>query len=142
MKIKDNGSKKLVLVNWINTALAILLLAVILFGPFRKPIDTETTVFGFLFGATILLSAYLNLKIENAKLKGKTLADERSKLIGYKSGLFAYLLLIAVLMVSGVVNSAFNLGLEYTLTVNVIMVASLFFWIIIGRYIDKKGDEI
>lgn len=111
-----------------------------MFGPFRTPLDTETTIYGFLFGATILLSAYLNLKIENAKLKGKTLADERSKLIGYKSGLFAFLLLIAVLMVSGLANIILNLRLEYTGTVYVISVASMFSWIIIGRYLDKKGD--
>lgn len=140
MKINDKGSKNLVLMSKINIALCILLLATVLFGPFRKTLDTETTITGFLIGTTILLSAYLNLRIENAKLIGKTLADERSKLIGYKSGLFAYLLLIAVLIVSGLVNSAFNLGLEYTFTVNVIMVSSVFSWLIIGYYLDKKGE--
>ncbi|MCZ7400567.1 MAG: hypothetical protein O8C62_13020 [Candidatus Methanoperedens sp.] len=50
------------------------------------------------------------------------------------------LLLIAVLIVSGLANIIFNLRLEYTSTVDVISVASMFSFIIIGRYLDKKGD--
>jgi Predicted membrane protein (DUF2178) len=93
-----------------------------------------------IFGLTLLISTYFNIKRFKAESEGITIADERSMRVGEKGGMFAFLLLIAALMVSGVVNSAFNLGLEYTSTVYVISVAGMFSFIIIGYYLDKKGD--
>jgi len=140
MKINDKENKKLLLANKIIMALSILLLAIALFGLFRKPQYTGTTASSFFLGLTLMLSAYLNQKRITAELEGKTISDERSLRVGERSGLAAYLLIIAALLVSSLINSFFNLGLEYTFTVNVIVVASVISWIIIGHCINKNGE--
>jgi len=134
MKINDKENKKMLLVNKINMALGILLLAIAL-GLFRKPFYLTS----FMLGSYILVTAYLNSKRITAELEGKTIADERSRRAFERAGFFTFFLLIAVLMISGVANSAFELGLEYTMTVNVILFACVFSWMFIGYYLDKKG---
>jgi len=127
----------------INLALSVFLLA---FASFRflqkiyegKPYN-ETLIFVIL-GLSLLIGAYFNIKRFKAESEGNTIADERSRRVGEKAGMFAFLLLIAVLIVSGLANSILNLRLEYTSTVYVISVAGMFSLIIIGRYLDKKGD--
>ena len=93
-----------------------------------------------MLGSFILVTAYLNRKRITAELEGKTIADERSRRAFERAGFFTFFVLIAVLMISGVANSAFELGLEYTMTVNVIWFVCVFSWIIIGYYLDKKGE--
>ena len=141
MKINDKENKKLLLANKIVLAISIGLLAITLFGLFRKPQYTGTTISSLFLGLTLMFSAYLNQKRITAELEGRTIADERSLRVGERSGFAAYMLLIAALLVSGLINSFFNLGLEYTFTVNVIMVASAISWIIIGHCLNKK-DEV
>ncbi len=131
MKINDKENKKMLLVNKINMALGILLLAITLLGQFYLT--------SFMLGSYILVTAYLNRKRITAELEGKTIADERSRRALERAGFFTFFLLIAVLMISGVANSAFELGLEYTMTVNVILFACVFSWMFIGYYFDKKG---
>jgi len=140
MKVNDEENKKLLLANKIIMALSMLLLAIALLGLFGKPQYTGTTISSFFVGSSLLVFAYLNQKRITAELEGKTIADERSRRVGEKSGLVAYLLLVAALLVSGLINSIFNLGLEYTFTVNAIIIASVLSWLIIGLYIDKKGE--
>jgi hypothetical protein len=140
MKINDKENKKLLLWNKINIALGILLVATTLFGLFRKPFYLETTITTFMLGSYVLVSAYFNRKRIKAQLEGKTIADERSKRAYERAGFLAFFLLIASLMVSGLANSFFSLGLEYSLTVNVILFAGVFSWIIIGYYLDAKGE--
>jgi len=77
MKINDKDNKKMLLVNKINMALGILLLAIALLGLFRKPFFL--TITSFMLGSYVLLSAYLNRKKITAELEGKTIADERSR---------------------------------------------------------------
>ncbi|VVB88327.1 Uncharacterised protein [uncultured archaeon] len=141
MKLKDN--KKMLLMSKINLALSLFLLAFASFWVLQniyegKPYYEQLPF--VLLGLTLLITAYMNIKRFKAESEGKTIADERSRRVGEKSGLFAYLLLLGSLMVSGLANSILNLRLEYTSTVYVILVASLFSWIIIGHYLDKKGD--
>ncbi len=93
-----------------------------------------------MLGSYVLVSAYLNRKRITAELEGRTTADERSRRVVERAGFYTFFLLIAILLVSGLANSFFNLGLEYTLTINVILFACIFSWIIIGYYLDKKGD--
>ncbi|MCX9083207.1 MAG: hypothetical protein OIN87_00210 [Candidatus Methanoperedens sp.] len=93
-----------------------------------------------MLGSYVLVSAYLNRKRIRAELDGKTISDERSRRSFERAGFIAFFLLTASLMISGLANSFFNLGLEYTLTVNVILFAGVFSWIIIGYYLDKKGE--
>jgi len=140
MKINDKENKKMLLVNKINWALGILLLAITLLGLFRKPFCLETTITSVMLGSFISVSAYLNRKRITADLEGKIIADERSRRAFERAGFFTFFLLIASLMVSGIANSFFNLGLEYSLTVNVILFACVFSWILIGYYLDKKGE--
>jgi uncharacterized membrane protein len=140
MKTSFKENKKLLLWNKINMALGILLLGSALFGLFRKPFYLKTTIIFIILGSTILLSAYLNRKRIMAELEGKTIADERSRRVGERAGFYTFFLLIASLLVSGLANTIFSLGLEYTLTVNVILFGSVFTWIIIGYYLDKKGE--
>jgi len=139
MKINDKENKKLLLANKIVMALSIGLLAITVFGLVRKPLYTGTTISSLYLGLALMLSAYLNQKRIAAELEGKTTADERSLRVGEKSGFAAYMVLIAALLVSGLINSIFNLELEYTFTVNVIAFASVISWIIIGHHINKKG---
>lgn len=127
----------------INLALSIFLLASAIFWVIQniyegKPYQ-EPLIF-VIFGLSLLIGAYFNIKRFKAESEGITRADERSMRIGEKAGSFAFLLLIAVLIVSGLANSILNLRLEYTSTVYVISVASMFSLIIIGHYLDKKGD--
>lgn len=141
--MKLNENKKMLWMSKINLAISVFLLALASFWFLQniyegKP-HYETLIF-VIIGLSFLIGAYFNIKRFKAELEGITLADERSKRVGEKAGMYAFLLLIAGLMVSGVVNSAFNLGLEYTITVYVISFASLFSWIFIGHYIGKKGD--
>lgn len=141
MKIEEN--KKMLLMSKISLALSIFMLASASFWFLQNIFEGKPYYESLIFviiGLSFLMGAYLNIKRFKAESEGITIADERSKRVGEKAGMFAFLLLIAALMVSGVVNSAFNLGLEYTITVYVISFASIFSWIIIGRYIDKKGD--
>lgn len=143
MNLKEN--KKMLLMSKINLALSVFLL---LFGSFviiqniyeGKPYYERGAIVGFLLGLTLLATSFMNIKRFKAESEGKTIADERSRRVGEKSGSFAFLLLIACLMVSGLANSIFNLRLEYTSTVSAISVACVFSWIIIGYYLDKKGE--
>lgn len=138
--MKLNENKKMLLVNKINWALGILLLTIALLGLFRKPFYLETTITSFMLGSFISVSAYLNRKRIMAELEGKIISDERSRHAFERAGFFAFFLLIASLMVSGLANSFFNLGLEYSLTVNVILFVCIFSWVIFGYYLDKKGE--
>ena len=138
MKINDKENKKMLLVNKINMALGILLLAIALLGLFRKPFFL--TITSFMLGSFILVTAYFNRKRITAELEGKTIADERSRRAFERAGFIAFLLLIALLMISGLANNVFELGLEYSMTVNVILFTCVFSWIIIGYYIDQKGE--
>ncbi|MCZ7403061.1 MAG: DUF2178 domain-containing protein [Candidatus Methanoperedens sp.] len=136
-------SKTNLLMSKISLALSVFMLALASFWFLQNIYEEkpyyENLIF-IIFGLTLLIGAYFNIKRFKAESEGITIADERSMRVGEKAGMFAFLLLIAALMVSGVVNSAFNLGLEYTSTVYMISVASLFSWIIIAYHIDKKGD--
>lgn len=141
--MKLNENKKMLLMSKINLALSVFLLALASFWFLQKiyegkPYD-ETLIFVIL-GLSLLIGAYFNIKRFKAESEGNAIADERSKRVHEKAGMFAFLLLIAVLIVSGLANIIFNLRLEYTITVYVISVASIFSLIIIGHYIDKKGD--
>lgn len=100
----------------------------------------ETTITSFMLGSYVLLNAYFRRKKITAELEGQIIADERSKRAFEKAGFFSFFLLIAVLMISGLANSAFKLELEYTMTINVILFACVFSWMFIGNYLDKKGD--
>ena len=141
MKLKDN--KKMLLMSKITLALSVFLLAFASFRVFQNIYEGkpyyEPLPF-VLLGLTLLISSYMNIKRFKAESEGNTIADERSRRVGEKSGLFAFLLLLGSLIVSGLANSILNLRLEYTSTVYVILVASLSSWIIIGNYLDKKGD--
>lgn len=141
MKLKEN--KKLLLMSKINLALSVFLLAFASFWFLQNIYEGkpyyETLIF-IIFGLTLLIGAYFNIKRFKAESEGIVKADERSLKVGEKAGSFTFLLLIAVLIVSGLANIIFNLRLEYTTTVYVISVASMFSFIIIGRYLDKKGD--
>lgn len=141
MKFKE--TKNMLLMSKINLALSIFLLAFASFWilqniyegkPYYEPLPFV------LLGLTLLISSYMNIKRFKAESEGNTIADERSRRVGEKAGLFTYLLLLGSLIVSGLANIILNLRLEYTSTVYVILVASLFSWIIIGNYLDKKGD--
>lgn len=140
MKLKDN--KKMLWISKITLALSVFLLVFASFRvlqniyegkPYYEPLPFV------LLSLTLLISSYMNIKRFKAESEGNTIADERSRRVGERSGLFAYLLLLGCLIVSGLANSILNLRLEYTSTVYVILVASLFSWIIIGNYLDKKG---
>lgn len=141
MKLK--GNKKMLRMSKINLALSVFLLTIASFRILQNIYEGkpyyESLPF-VLLGLTLLISSYMNIKRFKAESEGKTIAYERSRRVGEKSGSFAFLLLIAVLIVSGLANSILNLRLEYTSTVYVISVASMFSLIIIGHYIDKKGD--
>jgi len=141
MKLNDN--KKMLLMSKVNLALSVFLLAFASFWSLQNIYEGkpyyETLIF-IIFGLTLLISAYFNTKRFKAESEGITIADERSIRVGEKAGSFTFLLLIAVLIVSGLANSILNLRLEYTITVYVISVASMFSLIIIGHYIDKKGE--
>ncbi len=141
MKIKEN---KMLLISKIDLALSAFLLALASFWILQniyegKPDYWESTPF-VLLGLLLLTSAYMNIKRFKAESEGKTIADERSKRVVEKAGFFAFFLLLAGLIVSGLANSIFNLGLEYTSTVNVILVACVFSWIILTYYLDRKGE--
>ncbi len=133
----------MLLMSKINLALSIFMLAFASFWVLQniyegKPYYGQLPF--VLLGLILLISAYMNIKRFKAESEGKTIADERSRRVGEKAGLFAYLLLLGSLMVSGLANSILNLRLEYTSTVYVILFVSLFSWIIIGHYLDKKGE--
>lgn len=140
MKTSARDNKKLLLRNKINIALGILLLAITLLGMFKKPFYPGTTIASFILGSYVLSSAYLSRKRITAELEGQTISDERSRRAIEKSGFLAFFLLITVLMISGLANSILNLGLDYTMTVNVILFACVFSWMIIAYYLDKKGE--
>ncbi|MCZ7382913.1 MAG: DUF2178 domain-containing protein [Candidatus Methanoperedens sp.] len=141
--MKLNENKKMLLMSKINLTLSVFLLALASFWFLQNIYEGkpyyETLIF-VIFGLTLLITSYFNIKRFKAESEGKTIADERSLRVGEKAGSFTFLLLIAVLIVSGLANSILNLRLEYTSTVYVISVTSMFSWIIIGHYIDKKGD--
>ena len=136
--VKDN--KKMLLWNKINIVLGLILLAITILGLFRKPFYLETAITSFMLGSYVLVSAYLRRKKITAELKGETIADERSRRSFEKAGFLAFFLLISVLMISGLANSILNLRLEYSMTVNVILFACVFSWMIISYYLDKKGE--
>lgn len=141
--MKLNENKKLLLMSKINLATSVFMLAWASFWFLQNIYEGkpyyEPLIF-FVFGLSLLIGAYFNIKRFKAESEGIVRADERSLRVGEKAGSFTFLLLIAVLIVSGLANIIFNLRLEYTSTVDVISVASMFSFIIIGRYLDKKGD--
>ncbi len=143
MKINDN--KKMLLAYKILLAISAVLLLLSSFSMFQDIQEgrlnyEKGTLVWFLIELNILAFAYLNIKRINAESEGKTIGDERSRRTVEKAGFYAFFLLLAALMVSGLANSIFNLGLEYTSTVNVIWVACVFLWIIVYYYLDKKGE--
>ncbi|MFZ3058692.1 MAG: DUF2178 domain-containing protein [Candidatus Methanoperedens sp.] len=141
--MKLNENKKLLLMSKISLALSVFLLAFASFWFLQNIYEGkpyyETLIF-VIFGLSLLITSFFNIKRFKAESEGIVRADERSLKVGEKAGSFTFLLLIAVLIVSGLANIIFNLKLEYTSTVYVISVASMFSFIIIGRYLDKKGD--
>jgi uncharacterized membrane protein len=141
--MKLNENKKMLLMSKISLAESVFMLAFASFWFLQNIYEGkpyyEPLIF-FIFGLTLLIGANLIIKRFKAESEGIIRADERSLRVGEKAGSFTFLLLIAVLIVSGLANIIFNLRLEYTSTVYVISVASLFSFIIIGRYLDKKGD--
>ena len=147
MKIDGRAYKKLTLWAKMNIALSILLLALSFYGMLKNihegnPFYAGSVIFSFLIGSLYLTISYLKYVLYAAKSEGKIIGDERSKRAVEKAGLFAFLLLIAILMVTGVINSAFDLGLEYTLTVNVIYFACIFAWILLTYYLDRKEEAL
>ncbi len=143
MKLKE--SKRMLLVSKVNLALSIFLLVFASFVAIQnisegKPYYARNAFFGIILGLTLLICSYTNIKRFKAESEGKIITDERSRRVGEKAGLFAFLLLLGSIMVSAMANSILNLRLEYTSTVYVILISSLFSWIIIGYYLDKKGE--
>ena len=137
MKLKNH--KKMLWISKINVVLSVTLLTLAFFWTLKgKPFYGQLP--SFLLGFTLLATAYLNIRRFKAESEGKTIADERSRRAVEKAGLFAFLLLLAGLMVSGVINSAFKLGMEYTSTIFLISFACLFAWMGITFYLDKKGE--
>lgn len=147
MKINDKENKKLLLGYKINLALSVIVLVLASFWVLQniyegRPYYAGNSLIWVLLGLILLVSACMNIKRTKAELEGKIIADERSRRAAERAGFFAFFLLIACLIVSGLINSIFNLNLEYTLTVNVIMVAVVFAWIILARYLDRKGAAL
>lgn len=145
MKLNDN--KKLLLGYKINLALSVVLLVLASFWVLKniyegRPYYAGNSFVWVLLGLILLTSAYMNINRIKAESEGKIIAEERSRRAAERAGFFAFFLLIAFLMVSGLANSIFNLNLEYTLTVNVIMVAVVFSWIILAYYVDRKGAAL
>ncbi len=143
--MKNNENKKMLLAYKILLALSVVLLLLSSFSMFQNIHEgrlnyEKGTLVWFLIEFNILAFAYMNIKRINVESEGKTIGDERSRRAVEKAGFFSFFLLLAALMVSGMANSIFNLGLEYTSTVNVIWVACVFLWIIISHYLDKKGE--
>jgi len=139
--------EKMLLWSKINIALSIVLLLLASFWVLQniyegRPFYAGNSLIWISLGSTLLLSAYIHNKRIKVELEGKVTADERSRRAAERAGFFAFFLLIACLMVSGLVNSIFYLNLEYTLTVNVIMVAIVFSWIILAYYLDRKGAAL
>ncbi len=143
--MKSEENNETLLISKILLALSIVLL---LFGSFNmfqnihegRLYYEKGALGGFLIGLTLIGYWYLRIKRINAESQGKIIGDERSKRTVEKAGFYAFFLLLAALMVSGLANSIFNLGLEYTSSVNVILVACVFLWIIVSYYLDKKGE--
>lgn len=147
MKINDKENKKLLLGYKINLALSVIVLVLASFWVLQniykgRPYYAGNSLIWVLLGLILLTSAYMNIKRIKAESEGKIIADERSRRAAERAGFFAFFLLIACLIVSGLINSIFNLNLEYTLTVNVIMVAVVFAWIILAYYLDRKGAAL
>jgi hypothetical protein len=63
-----------------------------LYFGFPKPEIHFIDVTSFMLGSTILVSAYLNRKRITAELEGKTIADERSRRVGERTGFIGYYL--------------------------------------------------
>ena len=103
------------------------------------PVMVDFYNFGMMIGLLLFSSASLNIKRLKASQVGKAIADERSRHVVEKSGFLAFLLLISLLLVSGIVNVMFKLNLSYTSTVYVLLTASILFWILFIYYLDKKG---
>ncbi len=143
--MKSNGkeNKKMVSGSKISMMISVILLMIASFNMLKHIYDGRDYSRDGLFviiGLTLLATSFMNIKRYKAESEGKTIADERSRRAVVKAGLFAFLLLIVMLIISGVANSAFNLGLEYTMTVNVILFACIFAWMGLTHYLDKKGD--
>ncbi|NJD76393.1 MAG: DUF2178 domain-containing protein [Candidatus Methanoperedens sp.] len=140
-----NENKKTLLINKILLSLSVVLFLFSSFNMFQNIHEgrlyyEKGALGGFLTGLTLIGYACLNIKRIKAESEGKTIGDERSRRTVEKAGFFAFFLLLGSLTVSGLANSAFNLKLEYTSTVNVILVACVFLWIIVYYYLDKKGE--
>jgi len=145
--MKRDENKKIVLWSKINIALSIVLLVLASFWVLQniyegRPFYAGNSLIWILLGSTLLVSAYMNNKRIKVESEGKVTGDERSRRAAERAGVFAFFLLIACLIVSGLINSIFNLNLEYTNTVNVIMVAVVYFWIISAYYLDRKGEAL
>lgn len=142
MKVEEN--KKMLLASKISMALSIILLVLASFVMFKHIYDGRPDYLRdglfVILGLTLLTTSFMNIKRYKAESEGKTIADERSRRAIEKAGLFTFLLLITILFVSGMANSIFNLRLEYTITVIMILFACLYSWIILTIYLDKKGD--
>ncbi len=143
MKVEEN--KKMLLASKISMALSLILLVLASFVMLKHIYDGRPDYLRdglfVILGLTLLATSFMNIKRFKAESEGKKIADERSKRAVEKAGLFTFLLLIAILIISAIANSIFKLGLEYTMsTVYVISVACLFVWMGLTRYFDMKGE--
>ena len=144
MKTKNTENKKMLLAYKIIRGLSILLIILSSFTIAQDisegiPFYVKSSIFGMMIGLLLFSSSSLNIKRLEAGRQGKMISDERSRHVAEKSGLLAFLLLIIMLLVSGIVNIMFDLNLSYTITVYVILTVSVLFWILFIYYLDKKG---
>jgi hypothetical protein len=89
-----------------------------------------------------LVSGFIAAGIVLIFISAKTgvVTDERTIRAVEKAGTYALMILIGCILVSGLINSFFQLNLNFSLMAIVLPVIGIYLWGILTFYIMKKGD--
>lgn len=101
-----------------------------------NPFYYRGALFAVTFGLSLLPVTFYNM----SKPKTRVVADERTKRIAEKAGLYALLILMGCILVSSLINSLLQLNINFGLMGFVLPLIGIYSWGILIYHFSKKGD--
>ncbi len=101
-----------------------------------NPFYDRSALFAVTFGLSLLPVTFYNM----SKPKSGVIADERTKRIAEKAGLYAFIILIGCILVLSLINSLLQLNINFSLMGFVLPLIGIYSWSIMIYFLDRKGD--
>ncbi|MBU3967878.1 MAG: DUF2178 domain-containing protein [Euryarchaeota archaeon] len=101
-----------------------------------NPIYDRGALFAVTFGLSLLPVTFYNM----SKPKTGIVADERTKRIAEKAGLYALIILMGCILVLSLINSLLQLNVNFSLMGFVLPLIGIYSWSILIYYLGRTGD--